>query len=201
MLTFNPENHEYRFNGTVVPSVTTVLKSVGIPDLSFVDRNVLEKACAFGTSVHLACELWDKGTLDETDLDVELVPMLMQWKRLKNSVFDTHGEPDIVLNEIPLYSTRYRFAGTLDRGYLYVKTGTLVILDLKTGITAKQAPIQTSAYVELVKENSDVHVRKVIRYTAHILHDSEVGKLEEHKNPSDFYLFQSALNIYRFKNS
>ena len=50
MLTFDAEKHEYRWNGQLVPGVTSILEP--LTDFSFVPPDVLRAAQDFGTAVH-----------------------------------------------------------------------------------------------------------------------------------------------------
>ena len=79
MIEFDEATHTYRDKGVLVPGVTSILSPLS--DFSFVNPDVLEAASAFGTAVHLACELWDNGQLDEDALDPALVPYLAGWKQ------------------------------------------------------------------------------------------------------------------------
>ena len=186
-LIFDPEQHRYTVNGVAVPSVTTILGGVGIPDLRFVNKDVLEKACDFGTAAHLACELSDLGELDEGALDSNLKPMLNQWKVLR-SMFVCAGVEEMV--EARIYSAVYRFAGTLDRAYLNRKKKSLAIVDLKTGAHTPSAGPQTAAYAQLVSEDFGMKFRTVKRYTAHLLHGEEKGKLVEQGTHSELTLLR-----------
>jgi hypothetical protein len=63
MLELNRETHTYTPN---LPSVTTILKSVGLIDASFYTIEGRER----GSAVHLACEYFDQGDLDEDTLEL-----------------------------------------------------------------------------------------------------------------------------------
>jgi hypothetical protein len=99
-----------------------------------------------------------------------------------------------------LYSSRYAFAGTLDRAYIDRAKKALAIVDLKTGAHTPSAGPQTAAYAQLVAEETGIKFRTVKRYTAHLLHGEERGKLAEYKSGTDWSVFLSALNVYNFKN-
>ena len=124
-LTFDAETHVYRYMGDVVPSVTGILKP--LQDFSNVPVQVLEAASDFGTAVHLACELWDRGTLDEDLLDPALVPYLAGWKQ-----FSADHAVKWEMIEEQVYHPGLRYAGTLDR-YGDV-AGTMTTLDIKSSV-------------------------------------------------------------------
>jgi hypothetical protein len=109
-LTFEEENHLYKLNGTGLVSVTQVLQKAGIIDFSKVPPQILEAARKFGTAAHKACELFDKGTLDERSLDHNLWPYLDGWVAFKKEY-----NFEFLAIEQPIGSTIYRVAGTPDR--------------------------------------------------------------------------------------
>src|SRR5690606_20318453 len=80
-LIFEPDNHEYRHRGVVVPSVTQILGS--LVDMSAIPQDKLEYARARGQAVHLACELYDQDDLDMASLDEVIVPYLEAWIKFK----------------------------------------------------------------------------------------------------------------------
>lgn len=197
MLTFKPESHEYFYKKDKFISVTTALKEVGLIDLSKVPADILERALLFGTAIHKTTELYDKDNLNEQTLDPGLVPYLEAWKkfRLESGVKFVHIED-------PIYSERYRFAGTPDRiGYI---KGILTVLDLKSGadinpVFALQLAGYEIAYNENVKQVKDkVRQRLIIR-----LCEDGSYKLPP-KNffrPSDDTAFLSIINFINWKKT
>lgn len=109
-LEFSEEGHCYKLSGVSIPSVTQVLQTAGLVDFSRVPLDVLEAARRFGTAVHKACELLDKGTLDERSLDPNLWPYLDAWSDFKKDY-----KPEFIEIEKPICSITYRVAGTPDR--------------------------------------------------------------------------------------
>jgi hypothetical protein len=137
-LTFDEATHTYRFNGNVVPGVTSVLSP--LTDFSRVPPHVLEAASNFGKAVHMACELDDLGTLDEAALDPALAPYLQGWRKFSQ---DYAVEWDCI--EEPIYHATMNYAGTPDR-FGNVK-GEFTVVDIKS--TAQLYPSvgpQLSAY-------------------------------------------------------
>ena len=124
-LTFDADTHTYRFDGVVVPGVTTILKP--LTDFSTVPPHVLDAASAFGTAVHLACELDDLGTLDEAALDPALAPYLDAWRK-----FSAEHAVQWEQIEQRVYHPTMRYAGTLDRfGRV---DGDLTVVDIKSSV-------------------------------------------------------------------
>jgi hypothetical protein len=72
-LEFDAATHTYRLDGELVPSVTTVLKSVGLVEYSHIPQDVLQAAAHRGTAVHYALELLDRGELDYESLDTDSI--------------------------------------------------------------------------------------------------------------------------------
>jgi hypothetical protein len=199
VLTFNEATHTYTVDGVVVPGVTTVLGAVGIPDLSMVPKELLERSSAFGTAVHRACELDDKDDLDETDLDEALRAPLEQWRQIRDSLVGKYGKPEKELIEVPLYSA-LGFAGKPDNVWCYPSKSLLITIDKKTGITSQAGP-QTAAYEKLAEELFGIKFRKKLRFACHLLYGKELGKLVEFKQATDWNVFLSALNIHKYKRS
>src|ERR1700759_2406007 len=114
MLTFDDERHEYRWNGLVVPGVTSVIEHT-LKSFEGVPRRYLVPAQERGTFVHRATELFDLGELDESELQEEQYGgYLRAWKG-----FCEATEPNWIAIEEMDYSRLFGFAGTLDRrGYL-----------------------------------------------------------------------------------
>lgn len=139
MLTFDEALHEYRYDGKIVPSVTQIMSPLF--DFSFVDELKLEIACGRGTQVHKACELYDKGELDESGIDDW--PWVQYFNAYKKFRRDSGFVPET--NEERVYNKVLGYAGTLDiRGPL---NGKPALIDIKT--TATLSPVvgvQLSAY-------------------------------------------------------
>ena len=70
-LVFEPGAHKYTLDGVALPSVTTVLKGVGLIDYSMIPQDVLLKASRRGTAVHQALEYFDREELDEMSVAPE----------------------------------------------------------------------------------------------------------------------------------
>ena len=64
IFSFDPEKHEYRLGGNVIPSVTQVIKSCGLIRFDDVPPETLIHKAKIGKAVHLACEYYDKKELD-----------------------------------------------------------------------------------------------------------------------------------------
>lgn len=137
---FNEELHEYRLNGVILPSVTTILKVLG--DYAGVPADVLAAAAERGRAVHKITELHDLGMLDYSELGDDLYPYLDAY-----ASFLAVKKPEIVSVEKRTYHPLLKYAGTLDREY--VLDGKLTLVDIKS--TYSMLPMtgpQTWAYAE-----------------------------------------------------
>jgi hypothetical protein len=192
-IEFNAERHEYRVNGVIVPSVTQVLQSVGLPDLSGVPADLLEWKAGLGTAVHRATELDDLGDLDEESLDPAIKPYLEAYRKFK----EESGFCPLVA-EGKLYHPKYQYAGTFDR-ICGISNGDLVLVDLKTGIAdPKIVGPQLAAYVEAWHAQPNKGYIK--RRYALKLNKDATYRLIKLDNKMDFQIFLNALNIYKWRN-
>ena len=181
-LTFDADSHTYRYNGQLVPGVTTILKP--ITDFSMVPPQVLAAASAFGTAVHLACELDDLGELDESQLDPALVPYLAAWRK-----FSTEHAVTWSLIEAAVYHPVMRYAGTLDRFGLV--DGLNSVVDIKS--TAQLYPSvgpQLAAYSAALPAGSTALKRLAVQ-----LKGDGTYTLKEYAEPTDWPLFCSLLTV------
>lgn len=206
-LAFNPVDHRYTLNGQEVPSSTTILRKAGLVDLSSIPPERLATAQAFGTAVHLACELNDKNDLDWTTLDPNLKAYVQQWQRFKgeNKIVWTYHPIDVPWIELPVYSKTYRYAGTPDRigMALEPRWKTLVakaqtVFDIKTntelhcGIGPQLASYQ-KAYNEIYPQGQQITQRVAVLLTA------DEYKIVTYKDPADWNAFIACLTVVNYK--
>ena len=136
-IEFNEEKHVYTVGGKVKPSVTQILKRMGIVDTRF----FTEEDAINGTNRHLAIELHEKGTLDYKELDKDIKPYLKQWKKFKReSGFKVLETEKAIFNQIYQYCGKCDVIGKM-RGMPFP-----VVLDIKTGTVPFWANLQVSAY-------------------------------------------------------
>jgi hypothetical protein len=183
-LTFDAATHTYRYRGKVVPSVTQILEPLQM--LQGVPRAVLEAAREFGSHVHIACDLWNKGDLDEGTLDPALVPYLDGWR-----AFLAETGFVVISSEERVFHQRLQYAGTADAFGTW--KGQMWCVDIKSGAVPGTVGAQLAAY----KEASDYKTcqRLCVQLTGEGRY-----KLHPQKDPSDFALFTSALNVWRYLN-
>lgn len=179
-----------------LPSVTTILRTVGLINFVGVPEHVLEAARARGTRCHKAAQFLTEGTLDWSSVDEADKPYVEAYGR-----FLADAEFEVLAQEQRLYHPVYRYAGTTDAvGYWH---GGPAVADLKTGdphLVAAQ--FQLAAYEQCLRAlpplewldfdkatpitRVSVAVRKDGTYTAH-----------PHRDASDHRTWMAALQVYR----
>ena len=199
-FTFNEDEHRYYLKNVEIPGVTKTLEEVGISDFSFVDFDILEKAKRFGSALHRATELLDKGTLNESSVDNALIPYLQGYKMFCE---DYGFVPEMV--EFQSYSAKYRYGFTLDRigsfskqkhSYYSKFEGKRALIDIKSGAFMPSYALQTAAYLNGYNEHfprlEKVRLRICVRLCpGHY-------KIDVHKDKSDFSTWLACLQVYNF---
>lgn len=182
MLTFDDASHTYRWKGKPVPSVTQILAPVH--DLSMVPVDVLAAASAFGTAVHKACELDDKGVLNERALDPALMPYLVGWRKFRKE----HRTSWAVI-EKPLYHEGMGYAGTPDR--IGSIDGSDSVLDIKSAAQLYPAVgPQLSAYAQA---HEPVTGSRLKRFGLRL--EPNGYELKQYTDPTDWPMFASLLTL------
>lgn len=181
-LHFEAERHVYRYNGRVVPGVTSVLEPLQF--LDGVPWAVLEAAREFGTHVHLACHLYNQDELDIATLDDALVPYLQGWTAFLNETGFV-----VTASEERVYS-KIGYAGTADAFGDWQNTSWVV--DIKSGVVPDTVGAQLAAYQQAAI------IRPRRRLCVQLTGNGDY-KLHEQKDLADFSLFTSALNIYNYR--
>lgn len=190
-IVFTPETHSYFLDGVKIPGVSEILQGIGVMNLSFVDKEVLEKNSKFGTAVHKTCELWDKNDLDINSLSAPLIPYLESYKKFIVDYKVVLNPADI---EKIIYSERWRFAGTLDRTATINNKPT--IIDLKSGDSLYPAMnLQLVGYKIAYEEMTKTKIKQ--RWIVQLKEDGY--KVTECKEQSDESVFIGAIQLYRWK--
>lgn len=139
-ITFFENSHEYKADGVKMPSVTSILDSVGMnKGLENIPESVLKIAGERGHIVHEIIELHLKNELDESTIDPELsgyFDAYLSARKQHPKIFEK-----LHTCEKMVYSEKHKYCGRLDA------CGDGVIVDWKT--TAQTSPahgLQLSAY-------------------------------------------------------
>ncbi len=187
MLTFNEDCHEYAYAGRKIPGVTSVLAPYS--DFSMVPKDVLEDARKRGQAVHKMVELEVRDELDEDDLPGWLDDYLFQWRR-----FRVASGLVVLYSERRVYSAKYGYAGTLDLVATVNGRRSLLLPDVKSGVTMKTAGPQTAAYLQALGEELPELAgadRRILTLT-----DKKCVLSEPYRSPRDLKTFLAALHLY-----
>ena len=188
-LTFDRGAHEYHHDKIKVPGVTTVLQPWN--GLEHMDPDRLAMLAAFGTHVHEAVDMYNKGILDSGSLTPAVESYLAGWMR-----FELESGFVVVASEERVYHPKMGYAGCLDSLGNFPKHKELALVDVKTGLTMpKSVGPQTAAYAEAYAVANKR--RRPRRYCC--LLGPGTYKLEPLTNVSDFDVFKAALTIHRWQ--
>lgn len=135
-LVFSKEDHKYYWNGSEVPSVTTILKQSH--DFSYATKADRE----YGRIVHETTEKLDRKEVSLNDYVGDLGQRLKAWEYFLKSFA---LRPIQKLIELQVYHDLYEYAGTIDR-VLISKTKELYLVDIKTGVLDDYVNKQLAAY-------------------------------------------------------
>lgn len=197
-LIFTEENHEYKIDEVVYPSVTQIITGAGLSEWNDLDmlpislKEKVEIAGRFGTACHIATELHDKDILDINTVDEPIIPYLNAWKLFRK---ECNFTPDEI--EYRGCIEKHKIPGTVDRiGKLF---GIKSTIDIKT---SNKFPIstglQTAAYQEIYKANVSKKEWAKKRYGV-LLKPNGKYELKEYDKISDWSVFLSAVSVYRWK--
>lgn len=191
-LQFDAATHRYTVAGERWPSVTEVLDP--LIELDGIRKDVLKAAAEFGTHVHMATDLYDRGVLDEPALDPHLAPYLAAWK-----IFLRDSGAEVIATEVRVAHEKLRYAGTLDKIVRWTRKGkhTLAQIDIKSGVVPRTVGPQTAAYNEAA-QSIGVVTGSVPRFALQLRPDAGY-RLHKLTDSTDWSIFLSALNLHRWR--
>ena len=189
MLTFEEKDHVYRWDNSVVPSVTQILKP--LINFDHIQPDVLDIARQRGVAVHRMIELDCKGDLDEDGLPDWMRPALVNWRK-----FVAESGFQLIESEYRVFHPHYKYAGTLD---LFGRMDECsAFIDVKRSFAAGPViGLQLAAYHEAYCAQEKVG-KAAKRYALKL---SEKGpyRLEPYTDKADFGVFLSLLTIHQWK--
>lgn len=191
-ITYDDGKHEYRIDGSVVPSVTQLLEPVR-GEMGGTDSQ-REYKRQIGKALDAAIQLSERQELDYSTLAPEVLPFFEAWLAFKR---DTGFRP--MLLQTVVYSRKLRYAGTLDM------LGTRVpdslnpneLIDTKcTWAMEPATAIQTAGYAIAAHESHGIRVLK--RAGLQLLRD---GKYKYHpfNGQLDENVFKACLAIHTWR--
>lgn len=180
-------------DGKIYPHITEVLEDLRLSaDFSFVPD--LEWYAARGHAVHLGCKLINQGVLNESSVAEEIRGYLGAYRNwLKTSGF-IHQ-----FSELPLFSQKHQFVGTLDLVGSLPDRGH-VIIDIKTSASIDPAvELQTGAQ-EILWDDTFAGADPIAaRYVLQLKRDSTF-RLKDVSHV-DKNLFLVALALWRWQQT
>ena len=189
-LTFDEETHTYTSNGSVIPSVTQIMRPLTEAAYGAIPKDVLRRAAEFGTAVHACTEYLDSGDLDWDSVDPEWLPYVNAYVKFKEDV-----NPKIISAEVRIAGER--FAGTIDR--IAEVRGELWIIDIKTtSAIHPHVGVQLAAYEALFLSGMRGKFDSKIRRFALQLCEDGTYRLKEFKGTADDACFACLLNVYNW---
>jgi len=181
-FTYDSGRHVYKYGSLILPSVTQVLpeKFHGVPP------ELIATAAWRGDQVHDLTAKYDlAGTLPKVVTD-DIAPFLDAYL-----LFLKDRQPEILAVELRGWCKRHLYAGTLDRIYKWGRGNDLV--DIKTtAVIDPEAGIQTAGYEPISGFKIDR------RFTLQLKANGKY-ELHEWKEKTDFGVFLSYLNCYRWR--
>lgn len=194
--TFDEERHEHRLDGQIIPGVTSILRVAGFSDNGHHDEQAMNR----GTLVHRATHYLDEGDLNIETVDPSIMPYIEAYLKFKSE-----GDVEHYIAEQPICHDTLRYAGVLDRyGWAF---NAACLWDIKTGAYQSWHPIQLEAYYRLLMENREAFAlqdadlprkRFVVELRADGTYRVTNPKITDTHAAA---LWQSALNLYRFKEA
>lgn len=184
-LIFNEDDHEYRVDGVVYPSVSEILRFISQEVYDNINQRTLDNAADRGSRVHAACEVLDKYRKVEYDDDLEpymqaYVAFLKEHKPAWKGIEEARHHPGLL------------YAGTLDRyGEM---DGQSVIIDIKTvsNINKRMIVPQLNAYSMMMD------IPPTALYALHLTKDGEYKLIDI---PFDNKAFMSCLTLHNHMES
>lgn len=191
-MTYDDDNHQYKLDGLIIPSVTQIIQESGLVNLEWIDRDLLEAKADLGRKVHSATELYDTNNLNIEELHPTLKLYLDSWIKFRT---DYNFVPIEI--ELKLFHQLYKYAGRIDRIGLLNKN--LTLIDIKSGTEQKTSAIQTAGYELLY--NQDKKKGDQIKGRMVVYLGPEGYKVVPNNNPNDKSVFLAALTITNYLRS
>lgn len=182
-VTFTDGGHRYTFDdtGRLAVSVTEALKLTGYLDPSHYTDFGRQR----GTYVHQALEYFDRGELDEAQLDPALAPYLDAYRAFLQQ---TGAAPWDGI-EVRLGDAARGVAGTLDR------IGAFGLLDIKSGGHEYWHQLQTASYALLAQSVGLIlSARRVKRWGLYLTSNGRFD-LRPHTDANDLKVAEAVMTI------
>lgn len=146
-----------------------------------------------GTIIHRATVLYDRDDLDLDSLHPSVVLPVMAWIKFRE---ETGFKATFI--ERTVKHQQYKYAGTFDRMGHFRSNRIFSLVEIKSGYYRPSVALQTAGYEEGYRSTFEDSRRLIRRFSVLLQNDGEY-RLREHRDPADFNVFLSALNLYRWK--
>lgn len=185
MLTYRDEQYLMGKEQVPVPRVSDVLNLID----PFLWGN--EERRQLGKAAHNLTAEWDRS---KKIIDHYLLGYLTGWIKFKNET-----KFKVLEIEKPIYSKKYKIAGTPDRiGIPLAMYKHKTVVDIKIGVQVPVAPVQTAGYKILYNEDKKLIDQVRHRLVVYLDGDNDY-KLYPHEDISDRLVFLSGLTILNWK--
>jgi hypothetical protein len=192
-LSFEKEGHVYRRGGTVLPSVTGIIREARMTPFWNSEPGLRAQV---GTWIHDMLHMYWKGTLDEGGLSDAMrliLDSVKEWaKRVGLVVLD---------HERPLFHSLYLYAGTPD--LVGIVRGELAVVDYKWGDPRPADIVQLGGYASLVQNcYEEVGTKKIVGqplYLKGFSSEIDKAKITGRTMEEAQAVFLAAHSCYRFR--
>lgn len=171
-LKFDDEHHIYRLDGTIIPSVSSIMEPLSGAKYAGISGRTLEKAANKGTSVHNSIENFIKfGIEDVNPAHRGYFNAFREWWEKK--------QPELVGSECRIYHKILQYGGTIDL-LAYIR-GALTLVDFKStyALSDMTCGVQLEAYAQALASHG-IHVEQKM-----ILQVKKDGKHVERSYPAN----------------
>ncbi len=192
---FESGPHLYSVGGKSIYGFSEIAKAMGIINYSAVPVHIRERAMAIGSAIHLGCEYWDRGTLDESSLSDDTRGPVDAWKDFRQC---NKFEPIVI--ELPMQNQPYRYCCTPDRVGLL--DGKLTLVEIKTGEPQPWHMIQIEAQMLCLKKKMQkliVQLKKDGTWSPHIIKDGYKFCKKTVNERENRMIWLSAVSLYHWK--
>jgi hypothetical protein len=143
VLTFDEAAHRYTMDGNVVPGVTSIIGAVLGTGFEFMAPADAEWAKARGHAVHACAAMIARGIAFDTPAGIEGQVAALR-------AFMAAFKPTVRHVEHMVYSTTFRYAGTLD-----LASDEGILFDYKGSMDEERARLQLAGYAVALSEMGD----------------------------------------------
>lgn len=196
-IRFDEARHRYTRGGIVLPSVTRVLRAMGMSPFGTSPPAVISPKMQVGTWIHDMMKLYFNGTLDSEKLSPpmrDILDVTMAWmkeqnlaayvveKPLAHSLFWYAGKPDVVCRDFP--------------------KDQIIVIDWKWGVPKPIDILQLGGYCEMVRDCYGFRQGEVIGipvYIRDLLAGKEPRRIRGKEMENAIAVFLSAHACYKWR--